>query len=223
MTRNLLLGRRRRRCGLSDGAAADPPGKGVTMYMQMGGNPGDGATLARQTGAAAAAKALGVDSLNEQFSGLGAGEDDRAVQAGAGRQADLHRDHGPSRQRGLPRPGQAGGRPGHRRHPRQRAADRAPGRVRPQGLRLCRRRPLRGRQAHRRADDRGRRPQVRRRGDGLRRVQPGRARPVREGPGRHAGEGRPQGRPAGDHPGGQQRRLARRAGARRLRPIRTPT
>ncbi len=51
--------------------AADPPtpGQGVTIYMQMGGNPGDGATLARQTGAAAAAKALGVAALNEQFSG----------------------------------------------------------------------------------------------------------------------------------------------------------
>src|SRR5690349_13920151 len=49
--------------------AADPPGKGITIYMQMGGNAGDGATLARQTGAAAAAQALGVDSLNEQFSG----------------------------------------------------------------------------------------------------------------------------------------------------------
>ena len=56
---------------LSSGAAlaADPPGKGITIYMQMGGNPGDGATLARQTGAAAAAQALGVDQLNEQFSG----------------------------------------------------------------------------------------------------------------------------------------------------------
>lgn len=49
--------------------AAEPPGQGVTIYMQMGGNPGDGATLARQTGAAAAAQALGVASLNEQFSG----------------------------------------------------------------------------------------------------------------------------------------------------------
>lgn len=49
-------------------AADEAPGKGVTIYMQMGGNPGDGATLARQTGAAAAAKALGVDRLNEQFS-----------------------------------------------------------------------------------------------------------------------------------------------------------
>jgi simple sugar transport system substrate-binding protein len=49
-------------------AADDPPGKGITMYMQMGGNPGDGATLARQTGAAAAAKALGLDKLNAQFS-----------------------------------------------------------------------------------------------------------------------------------------------------------
>ncbi|MEM8949724.1 MAG: substrate-binding domain-containing protein [Pseudomonadota bacterium] len=44
-----------------------PPGDGLVMYMQMGGNPGDGATLARQTGAAEAAKALGVE-LNEQFS-----------------------------------------------------------------------------------------------------------------------------------------------------------
>jgi len=43
------------------------PGEGLVMYMQMGGNPGDGATLARQTGATEAAKALGVQ-LNEQFS-----------------------------------------------------------------------------------------------------------------------------------------------------------
>src|SRR5215208_4871523 len=48
--------------------AQETPGKGVTIYMQMGGNPGDGATLARQTGANAAAKGLGVDRLNEQFS-----------------------------------------------------------------------------------------------------------------------------------------------------------
>ena len=51
-----------------DAHAAEAPGKGVTIYMQMGGNPGDGATLARQTGAAAAATALGVDKLNVQFS-----------------------------------------------------------------------------------------------------------------------------------------------------------
>ncbi len=49
-------------------AADEAPGKGVTIYMQMGGNPGDGATLARQNGASAAAKALGVDRLNAQFS-----------------------------------------------------------------------------------------------------------------------------------------------------------
>jgi simple sugar transport system substrate-binding protein len=48
-------------------AQEEAPGAGLTMYMQMGGNAGDGATLARQTGAAAAAKALGV-TLNEQFS-----------------------------------------------------------------------------------------------------------------------------------------------------------
>ncbi|MGI9499535.1 MAG: substrate-binding domain-containing protein [Geminicoccaceae bacterium] len=49
------------------GAQDALPGDGLVMYMQMGGNPGDGATLARQTGAAEAAKALGVQ-LNEQFS-----------------------------------------------------------------------------------------------------------------------------------------------------------
>ncbi len=53
--------------GLNAAAAQDLPGAGLTMYMQMGGNAGDGATLARQTGAAQAAQALGVQ-LNEQFS-----------------------------------------------------------------------------------------------------------------------------------------------------------
>jgi simple sugar transport system substrate-binding protein len=47
--------------------AQDAPGAGLVMYMQMGGNAGDGATLARQTGATEAAKALGVD-LHAQFS-----------------------------------------------------------------------------------------------------------------------------------------------------------
>ena len=42
-------------------------GDGLVMYMQMGGNAGDGATLARQTGAAEAAASFGVQ-LNEQFS-----------------------------------------------------------------------------------------------------------------------------------------------------------
>ena len=48
-------------------ASADPIGKGLVMYMQMGGNPGDGATLARQNGAKQAAEAFGV-TLKEQFS-----------------------------------------------------------------------------------------------------------------------------------------------------------
>jgi len=48
-------------------SAQEPIGQGLVMYMQMGGNPGDGATLARQTGAEQAADALGVD-LKEQFS-----------------------------------------------------------------------------------------------------------------------------------------------------------
>src|SRR5271165_6358806 len=47
--------------------SADPIGKGLVMYMQMGGNAGDGATLARQTGAKEAAEALGVE-LKAQFS-----------------------------------------------------------------------------------------------------------------------------------------------------------
>jgi simple sugar transport system substrate-binding protein len=48
-------------------ASAAMIGDGLTMYMQMGGNPGDGATLARQTGASQAAEAFGVD-LKAQFS-----------------------------------------------------------------------------------------------------------------------------------------------------------
>ncbi len=47
--------------------SADPIGKGLVMYMQMGGNAGDGATLARQTGAKEASEALGVE-LKSQFS-----------------------------------------------------------------------------------------------------------------------------------------------------------
>ena len=54
--------------GFGVASADDMIGKGITMYMQMGGNPGDGATLARQTGAAQAAAALGLDKLNSQFS-----------------------------------------------------------------------------------------------------------------------------------------------------------
>lgn len=44
-----------------------PLGEGMTIYMQMGGNPGDGATLARQTGAADAGHAFGIKVV-EQFS-----------------------------------------------------------------------------------------------------------------------------------------------------------
>jgi simple sugar transport system substrate-binding protein len=48
--------------------AEDKLGAGITMYFQMGGNPGDGATLPRTNGARAAAAAFGV-SLKEQYSG----------------------------------------------------------------------------------------------------------------------------------------------------------
>ena len=47
--------------------ADDPIGKGLVMYMQMGGQSGDGATLARETGAKQAAAALGVE-LKAQYS-----------------------------------------------------------------------------------------------------------------------------------------------------------
>ncbi len=42
-------------------------GEGMVMYMQMGGNAGDGATLARTTGARDAAKAFGIQVI-EQYS-----------------------------------------------------------------------------------------------------------------------------------------------------------
>ena len=48
--------------------AAEQLGSGITMYFQMGGNPGDGSTLPRTNGARAAAAAFGV-KLNEQYSG----------------------------------------------------------------------------------------------------------------------------------------------------------
>src|SRR5262252_7809242 len=48
--------------------AEEPLGAGITMYFQMGGNPGDGSTLPRTNGARAAAAAFGV-KLNEQYSG----------------------------------------------------------------------------------------------------------------------------------------------------------
>jgi simple sugar transport system substrate-binding protein len=49
--------------------AQEALGEGMTIYMQMGGNPGDGATLPRTNGARAAAEAFGVPDLVEQYSG----------------------------------------------------------------------------------------------------------------------------------------------------------
>src|SRR6476469_6750506 len=60
--------------GTAFAADTPAPGKGVTIYMQMGGNAGDGATLARQTGAAAAAKPSCIAIMghpgNEAFADL---------------------------------------------------------------------------------------------------------------------------------------------------------
>ena len=47
--------------------AAEPLGKGMVMYMQMGGNAGDGATWARTNGALAAGDAFGIKII-EQYS-----------------------------------------------------------------------------------------------------------------------------------------------------------
>jgi simple sugar transport system substrate-binding protein len=53
--------------GTGGAQAQEKLGQGLVMYFQMGGQPGDGATLPRQNGAKAAAEAFGVD-LKEQFS-----------------------------------------------------------------------------------------------------------------------------------------------------------
>ena len=53
--------------GARGAQAQEKLGQGLVMYFQMGGQPGDGATLPRQNGAKAAAEAFGVD-LKEQFS-----------------------------------------------------------------------------------------------------------------------------------------------------------
>ena len=52
---------------LSAGANAQPIGEGVTIYMQMGGQPGQPPVLPRTNGAIAAAEALGA-TLFEQYS-----------------------------------------------------------------------------------------------------------------------------------------------------------
>ena len=206
---------------LAGAAPAQPIGEGLVMYMQMGGNPGDGATLARQTGAAQAAAALGVD-LKEQFSAwapetminqfkeaVAAKPDCIEIMGHPGSAAfhDLVKDAvdqgivvtvGNSPMTDL-------------------QAEFGPKGTGYAGVDL-----YAGGKLTAEGDARPG-PEGRRRGDGLRRLQPGRARPVREGPRRHAGEGRPQGRPAGDHPGGQQRRLARacRCSSPTSRPTRT--
>jgi simple sugar transport system substrate-binding protein len=48
-------------------SAQEKLGEGMVIYFQMGGNPGDGATLPRTNGARAAAEAFGVE-LREQYS-----------------------------------------------------------------------------------------------------------------------------------------------------------
>ena len=187
------------------------------MYMQMGGNAGDGATLGAPDRRRAGRQGLRRRPQGAVL-GLGARDHDQPVQGGGRRQADLHRDHGPSRQHRLPRPRQGRRRPGHHRDRRQLADDRpAEASSAPRAWAMpastsmpaarspptpCSRKGLKS-------------------GDEamvygvFSQAERGQS---EKGPRRHAREGRAQGRPLGDHPGGQQRRLARRARARRLHP-----
>ena len=116
VTRTLLAGAAAIAMLANAGAAsAEMIGDGLTMYMQMGGNPGDGATLARQTGAAQAAEAFGVD-LKEQFSAW-APETmiNQFKEAVAAKPACIEIMGHPG-QRRLRGSRQGRGRPGHRRH-----------------------------------------------------------------------------------------------------------
>ncbi len=118
------------------------------MYMQMGGNPGDGATLARQTGAKEAAEALGVD-LKSQFSAWAPEtmiNQFKEAMAAKPNCIEIMGHPGSTAFHDLVK--QAVG-SGHRRHRRQFADDRSAEGVRNQGLRLRRRRPLCGRRADR--------------------------------------------------------------------------
>ena len=213
-----LLDRRRRRprCSPGSALAQDAPGAGLVMYMQMGGNAGDGATLARQTGAAEAAKALGVE-LHEQFSAWAPETMINQFKEAMAANPNCIEIMG---------------------HPGSAAFHDLVAQAVGQGIVVTvGNSPMTDLQTEFGPKGLGyagvdlyaggkltaeamlaQGPEVRRRGDGLWRVQPGRARPVREGPRRHAGGGRPEGRPAGDHAGREQRRLARHAGARRLHP-----
>ncbi len=82
-------------------SAADPIGKGLVMYMQMGGNAGDGATLARQTGAEQAAEASGVE-LKPQFSAWAPETMIAQFKEAMAAKPSLYRNHGPPRQRRFP-------------------------------------------------------------------------------------------------------------------------
>ena len=91
----------RARCRRETAASADPIGKGLVMYMQMGGNAGDGATLARQTGAKEAAEALGVE-LKSQFSAWAPETMINQFKEAMAAKPNCTVDHGPPRQHRLP-------------------------------------------------------------------------------------------------------------------------
>ena len=57
-------------CGGAYAQGTQGLGAGLTMYFQMGGNPGDGSTLPREIGAKDAAKAFGVKLISQYSSWL---------------------------------------------------------------------------------------------------------------------------------------------------------
>ena len=162
-------------------AAQEALGEGMTIYMQMGGNPGDGATC-RAPMARAPRPSVRRPDLVEQYSGwlpeqmlnhfreaLAADPDCIVIMGhpGSGR---------------VRRPGRRGGGARHHRHQRQRAADRAVREVPGGRLRLRRRRAVRGRLADRQEDGRGRQAEGGRQGAGVWPARRGRARPERPQP-----------------------------------------
>ena len=190
------------------------------MYMQMGGNPGDGATLARQTGAKEAAEALGVD-LKSQFSAWAPETMINQFKEAVAAKPNCIEIMG---------------------HPGSTAFHDLVKQAVDQGIVVTSgNSPLTDLQNEFGPKGFGyagvdlyaggaltakamlAQAESRRPGDGLWRVQPGRTRPVGEGPRRHAREGGPQGRPARDHPGGQlrSRRSACRSSPPTSRRIRT--
>jgi hypothetical protein len=185
---------------MAHGAGAAMLGDDVTVYMQMGGQPGEPPVLPRTNGAKAAAEALGV-KLIEQYSSwqaetmlaqfreaLAAKPSCIAIMGHPGNDAfaDLVAD---AIAQGIVVT--SGNAP--LKELQEKYQDKGFGHA---GVDLYEAAP--SPRAHA-----GRRPQIRRQGHGVRQLQPRRPRPLRHRHGRHAGEGGHRRRPRGDVGGGE--------------------